>query len=101
VNEDRKYWLDDPRNVRKIVYALVAVCVLLVVLDLFYDKHAHFEAENWFGFYGFYGFVCCVGLVLAAKQLRRLVMRPEDYYGEGDGDDDDAADENEAEAGDE
>jgi hypothetical protein len=87
VNADKKYWLDDPKNVRKIVYALVVVCVLLVLLDLFYDKHAHFDAENWFGFYGFYGFVCCVGLVLAAKELRRLVMRREDYYGDDDADD--------------
>ena len=27
-----------------------------------------------------YGFVACVALVLAAKLLRRGVMRPEDYY---------------------
>jgi hypothetical protein len=86
VNGDRKYWLDDPRNVRKIVRALVVVCVLLVLLDFFYDKHAHFDPENWFGFYGFYGFIGCVGLVLAAKELRRLVMRPEDYYGDDDDD---------------
>jgi len=90
VSGGKRYWLDDPRNVRKIVYALVAVCVLLVLLDFFYDKHAHFEAENWFGFFGFFGFVGGVGLVLAAKELRRLVMRPEDYYGDdddGEGDD--------------
>lgn len=84
MNGEKKYWLDDPKNVMKIVHALVAVCVILVVLDLFYDKHAHFDAENWFGFYGFYGFVCCVGLVLTAKELRRLVMRPEDFYDKED-----------------
>jgi hypothetical protein len=33
-----------------------------------------------FGFYGWFGFVACVALVLIAKQLRRIVMRPEDYY---------------------
>jgi len=93
VNGGKRYWLDDPRNVRKIVYALVVVCVLLVLLDFFYDKHAHFDAENWFGFYGFYGFVCCVGLVLAAKELRRLVMRREDYYGDDDDDEAEAGDE--------
>ena len=89
MNGDRKYWLDDPKNVMRIVYALVAVCVLLVLLDFFFDKHAHFEPENWFGFYGFFGFVGCVGLVLTAKELRRLVMRREDYY-EGCDDDDEA-----------
>jgi hypothetical protein len=27
-----------------------------------------------------YGFFACVALVLAAKLLRKLIMRPEDYY---------------------
>jgi hypothetical protein len=44
--------------------------------------HRHAEAgfDGLFGFYGLYGFVACVALVLAAKLLRRAVMRPEDYY---------------------
>ena len=33
-----------------------------------------------YGFYGIFGFVACVALVLIAKQLRRVLMRPEDYY---------------------
>lgn len=77
---ERKYWLDDTRNVDKIYYAVVAICAGLIVADLFYDKHAKFIVEDWFGFYGFYGFVGCVFLVLAAKQLRRILMRSEDYY---------------------
>jgi hypothetical protein len=39
-----------------------------------------FDFERWPGFYAFYGFVACFALVLAAKQLRRLLMRPERYY---------------------
>ena len=31
-------------------------------------------------FYGFYGFIGCVFLVLAAAQLRKVLMRDEDYY---------------------
>jgi hypothetical protein len=69
-----------PANVRRIVVGLYLVAVLLVLLDLLYAKHGHFAIEDWFGFYGFYGFVGCVTLVLLAKVLRRLVMRPEDYY---------------------
>ena len=80
MNGDRKYWLDDPRNVRKIVYALVVVCVVLVLLDFFYDKHAHFAFEDWFGFFAWFGFVGCVGLVLAAKEMRKVLKRDEDYY---------------------
>ena len=80
--DQREYWLDRPANVNKIVYALCAVCGLLLLADFFYHKHVHFEIESWFGFYGWYGFVSCVGLVLAAKMMRKVVMRPEGYYRE-------------------
>jgi len=72
--------LDSPRGGRVAFRWLAVVCALLLVADLFYDKHAHYGFEDWFGFYGIYGFVGCVILVLAAKELRRLVMRDEDYY---------------------
>ncbi len=78
--EKRKWWLDSPRNVSKVYYGLWAVCLILIVADLFYDKHGYFHWEEWFGFHAGFGFVACVGLVLAAKQLRKLLKRPEDYY---------------------
>ncbi|MDA1132053.1 MAG: hypothetical protein O2905_02370 [Proteobacteria bacterium] len=34
--------------------------------------------------YAVYGFVACVVLVLLGRELRRLVMRGEDYYGDRD-----------------
>ena len=82
MKDERKYWLDDPRNVTRIYRWLCAVCALLFVADAFYHKHAHFAAEHWFGFYGAFGFFACVGLVLIAKELRRFLKRPEDYYDE-------------------
>ena len=79
--DEKKYWLDDPRNVKKIIHALVAVCAAVVLADFFYDKeHTEYAFQNWIGFDAIYGFVCCVFLVLAAKQLRRVLMRDEDYY---------------------
>lgn len=60
--------------------ALLAVCLLLLATDLFYDKHPHFAFEGWFGFYAFFGFLAYAGIVSAAKLLRRAVMRDEDYY---------------------
>ena len=77
---EKKYWLDDLRNVRKIYWGLWIVCFLLVTADLFYEKHIEFSIESFPGFFGFYGFVSCVVLVLAAKQLRKIVGRGEDYY---------------------
>ena len=80
MKQEKKYWLDEPRNVTGIFYALGAVCGLLVVADFFFEKHVHFFWENWTGFHGFFGFLGCVFLVLAAKQLRRVLMRGEDFY---------------------
>ena len=77
---DKQYWLDDPRNVDKIVWSLVAVCALLVLADLLYHKHVHFSFENWFGFFAGYGFIMCVLLVLVAKVMRVILKRDEDYY---------------------
>lgn len=81
--DERKYWLDDPLNVDKVYWAIVGVCALLFLADAFYVKHPEFDVEKVFGFYGLYGFVACVGLVLAAKELRRLLKRKEDYYDSG------------------
>ena len=78
--DEKTYWLDEPRNVTKVFWSVVIACALLFGADAFYHKHAEFEAESWFGFYGIYGFVGSVALVLAAKGLRKILMRDEDYY---------------------
>lgn len=77
---ERSYWLDRPSNVNKLVYVFYALCAVLLAVDVFVPKHGPFAIEHTFGFYGLFGFVACVALVLIAKQLRRVLMRPEDYY---------------------
>lgn len=76
----RRYWLDEPRNVTRLYRGLWGIGILLVLLDLAVHRHAEAGFDDLFGFYGLYGFIACVALVLAAKLLRRAVMRPEDYY---------------------
>jgi hypothetical protein len=73
-------WFDQEKNVNKIVWALVAMCTASVLADFFYHKHTHYGFQGFVGFDAFYGFVSCVLLVLAAKQLRKVLMRDEDYY---------------------
>jgi hypothetical protein len=68
------------RRLRRAFWIFAALCVGLALIDLLYPKKVVFAAEHWFGFYGFYGFVSCVALVLIAKELRRILMRPDDYY---------------------
>ncbi|MBN4083083.1 hypothetical protein JYU08_00190 [bacterium AH-315-B06] len=79
-NGDRKYWLDRPGSIDKIYWALCALCALLFIADAVYVKHPTFAVEAWFGFFAIFGFVFSVGLVLSAKQLRRILIRKEDYY---------------------
>lgn len=80
MNDDKSYWLDKPANVERIVLAIYLICALLVIVDIFVHKHGPFAIEHFFGFYAWYGFLACVGLVLAAKVMRWVLMRPEDYY---------------------
>lgn len=77
---EKTWWLDNPRNVDKVVWTLYGVCALLMASDVLIHRHGEFEIEHLFGFYGFFGFLGSVGLVLTAKQLRRILMRREDYY---------------------
>ena len=78
--DDRTSWLDRSENVTKIAWALYIVCAVVVLLDFVIHRHADVGADGFFGFYAAYGFFGSVGLVLAAKQMRKLLMRPENYY---------------------
>lgn len=81
-SNERKRWLDHPRNVRRILWALYAACGALAAIDLFYHRHTDFAFEGFFAFYALYGFGACVALVLIAKELRKVLSRPESYYSE-------------------
>ena len=80
MSEPRKYWLDRSENVTKLYRGLWVTGIALLALDLFLHKHEEFDFAAWFGFYGVFGFLACVVLVLIAKNLRRVLMRSEDYY---------------------
>lgn len=82
IHDPKKYWLDDPKNVDKLVYGVYAVCALLFAAEFIYHKHSHYELEDVPGFYGIYGFVAFFGVVMAGKYLRKLIKRDEDYYDE-------------------
>ena len=81
-DKQKTYLFDNPRNVRRVVFALVAACVILTGLDLVVHRHVSHPWEAMFGFYAVYGFVACVLLVLLAKEMRKLLIRREDYYDE-------------------
>ena len=89
VNEE-KHFFDDPKNVRRVMRTFFAACAVVFSLDIV-DlilrwaggpelRHAEAAWEGFPGFYGFFGFFGVALLVLAAKQLRKGLMRDEDYY---------------------
>ncbi len=80
INGHKQYWLDDMRNVHKLFWALVVVCAFLFMSDALYEKHVIYEFENWFGFFGLFGFFVSFALVLTARELRKILMRDEDFY---------------------
>jgi hypothetical protein len=80
MSEPKDYWLDRSENVTKLFKGLWAVGIALLFIDLLLHRHEEFGFSAWFGFYGIFGFFACVVLVLVAKKLRVILMRPEDYY---------------------
>ena len=81
-DKQKTYLFDNPRNVRRVVLGLVGACVILAGLDLVVHRHVSHPWETMVGFYAVYGFVACVLLVLLAKEMRKVLIRKEDYYDE-------------------
>lgn len=75
-----RHLFDNPRNVRLVVRILVGCCIVLFGLDFVLHRHVVHPWESFPGFYALYGFIACVVLVLLARELRKAVMREEDYY---------------------
>jgi len=71
---------DSKRNVNLFVRTFYVLCALLVLFELVVHRHITHSWERWFGFHAWYGFAACWILVVLAKQMRRALMRAEDYY---------------------
>ena len=84
MNEPARF-LDRPANQRRLRRVFYALCAALVALEVLVHRHVEHPFEGLFAFYAVYGFVACVVLVLAAKQMRRVLMRREEYYEPGPG----------------
>ena len=102
MENEKKYLLDNPQNVKRLLYFLYGCCALLFILDFVIPRHTTHSWENLWGFYAIFGFVACVILVLVAKWMRIFLMRPEDYYdheGRADFEENSGTDEPNAEVG--
>jgi hypothetical protein len=81
-NHDSDGWFDKPENVKKMLKVFYVSCGLLVLVDFFVHRHIYHDWENIPAFYAIYGFIGCVVLVLIATEMRKFLMRGEDYYDE-------------------
>lgn len=79
-DRESRHWLDHPENQRLVRVSLYVACAILFALDFFIHRHVEIGVERFWGFYAIFGFVACVLLVLVAKEMRKVVMRKEDYY---------------------
>ena len=79
-DKEKRHVFDNPLNVKRAIYALYAVCALALIGDFIVHRHVDHPWEGIVGFYAVYGFGACVLLVLIAKEMRKLLMRGDDYY---------------------
>lgn len=73
-------WTANPQTPNAILFTLVLACAGLVAIDFVHKRHVVFSFEAVKSFYGLFGFAAFVAIVQAARVLRILVKRPEDYY---------------------
>ena len=94
--EEKQYLFDKPENVSRLLRGFYLICGILFLLDFVLHRHIsilqvkpkafglhrHISIiwEKIPGFYALFGFVACVILVLVAKEMRKFLMRKEDYY---------------------
>ena len=70
----------EKETVKRILYVFYALAIALFAADFIIKRKVYHSWENLPGFYAVFGFVACVVLVLAATQMRKVLMRSEDYY---------------------
>lgn len=77
---NRFLWADSSSAVERIIFWLCVICGILFLLDFIVHRHSYAPGEGLPGFYAVVGFVAFTLIVLGAKQLRRLILRNEQYY---------------------
>ncbi|MCK5383550.1 MAG: hypothetical protein KAJ65_07280 [Gammaproteobacteria bacterium] len=76
----KQHWLVRPGTIRLLRVIVLFVLALTVLASVFTEVHAWFRIDGSFAFNAWYGFLSCIGMVLVAKLLGRLLHRKDSYY---------------------
>jgi len=76
----KQHWLVRPGTIRLLWIIFLFVLALTVLASLFTEVHAWFRIDGSFAFNAWYGFLSCIGMVLVARLLGRLLHRNDSYY---------------------
>ena len=81
-------WMDRPEVIKRLFTVFYVLCAVLIVAEFVLGRHTeHPHPWEWLPvFYPVWGFLSFWFLVLLARPMRTLLIRPEDYY-EGSSDD--------------
>ncbi len=79
-DQSKQEWLERAVSGNNIIRVLTGLCALSVILELALTRKSLFDFEGYPGFYPLFAVAAGVGAVLAARILRKIVSRPEDYY---------------------
>ncbi len=76
----KQHWLVRPGTIRLLWAVFLSVLALTVLASLITDVHAWFWLDGTFAFNAWYGFATCIGMVVFAKLIGRLLHRKDTYY---------------------
>lgn len=77
---ERRYLFDDSRNVRRLLWTLYIACAAVFAADFLLERHGYRSWEMLPSFYALFSVAACLVLVLIARQLRKVLLRRDDYY---------------------
>ena len=76
----KPHWLVRPGTIRLLWVIYLFILVLTILAGLFMDVHAMFGLDGSFVFNAWYGFLTCIGMIVFAKLLGRILHRKDSYY---------------------
>jgi len=73
-------FFDRPSTRKGVWIVLIGLCAGFGLAGFAVDMHGYFHVADFPVFYAIFGFLAFSFIVLAGQHLRKILMRPEDYY---------------------